>query len=182
MLGLVLLVGLTKLLFGSANEEIFEANVTARMKHLMESFTKDGSDHPFADVLVFVHSNYNVPLAQAQMYYKMWHGVFPRMILFAEWNHETVHEMHQHGLPAYKCPHNGNGRIAQLIMLKGLEKFYHPSFNGYMYIHDDLLISPAKLLTLDKNKLWIGNGMLRVSLLSVITVHRCFSIQYVRVC
>eukprot|EP01034_Spumella_vulgaris_P024488 gene24488-30839_t len=44
-------------------------------------------------------------------------------------------------------------------MVKGIEKYHHPSFNGYMYLHDDLLLSPAKMLTLDKTKLWISNKM-----------------------
>ncbi len=115
-----------------------------------------------SDVLAFVHSNFNIPLEQVQTYYKMWHGVFPRMIIFGEWSHEFVHELHKHGIPAYKCPYNAAGRLAQMVMLRALEKFHHPDFKGYVYIHDDLLVSPAKLLTLDKSKVWIGNHMERV--------------------
>ena len=133
------------------------------MKHLMEEFAKDGNKHPLSDILVFVHSNYNAPLEQVKRYYNMMHGVFPRMIIFGEWDHETVHDFHGHGLPVFKCPPNSHGTLAQVIMIKALEKFQHPYFKGYMYLHDDLLISPKALLELDKTKLWIGNGMERVS-------------------
>ena len=161
---LLALIFIASFLGAFSEHPTLEANVTSKMKHLMEAFSKDGNKHPMSDVLVFVHSNYDAPLEQVKMYFQMMHGVFPRMIFFGEWSHEKVHELHQHGLTVFKCPHNSHGTLAQVIMLKALEHFQHPYFKGYMYIHDDLLISPKTIINLDKSKLWISSGMERVSI------------------
>lgn len=161
---LFLVLCIVGLLCASSEQPSLEANVTAKMQHLMHEFAKDGSKHPMSDVLVFVHSNYDAPLEQVKMYYRMMHGVFPRMIFFGEFSHEKVHELHQNGLPAFKCPPNQHGALAYVIMLKALEHFQHPYFKGYMYVHDDLLLSPKTIISLDKSKLWISSAMERVSI------------------
>jgi hypothetical protein len=150
--------------YHSTDQLMFEM-VSSHAKHLVSDIHLKDSKldlHPFNDVLVFVHINHDVSITQAQTYVKMWRGVFPRMVLFGEWNHDKIVELHKLKIPAIACPFTDNGQFAQVVLLKGIEMYRRPAFKGYMYIHDDLLISPSHVLTLDKTKLWISSQLERV--------------------
>lgn len=92
-------------------------------------------NHYMGDVLVVVHINYNAPLDQVKLYHEMWGPIFPRMVLFGEWDHNAIKVLHEHNLPAFRCPQNDKGLLAQAVMLKAVENFQHPTFKGENKAH-----------------------------------------------
>ncbi len=125
-------------------------------RNILNSFINANmSNGCHSDVLAIVHMNFAASLAQTQLYIQTWSPFLPHMVLFGNWDHAQLVELHKHNIPAIRAPENEQGYLSQNVFLRGVESFLHPQFKGYLYIHDDLVVSPKKLMSLDKSKFWV---------------------------
>lgn len=96
---------------------------------------------------------------QVLFHYNLWEPIFPNMVIFGTWNHSSIELLSSHGLPVFQSPDDVHGYISQRTFLRAMTRFHSNLFAGYLYIQDDLLVSAKILTTLDKNKLWLSEGL-----------------------
>lgn len=113
----------------------------------------------FSDVLVVVHYNYPAHMKQILFHFKLWEKVFPNMVLFGPWDESDIKTLSENSLPVFKSPDDVHGYVSQRTFLHALRLHNSSKYGGYLYIQDDLLVSTKNLVSLDKNKLWLSEGL-----------------------
>jgi hypothetical protein len=83
------------------------------------------------------------------------------MVIFGLWDHKVLRELIKRGLPVSRNADDINGLVSQKTIIRALMRFHSSLFAGYVYIHDDLLVSPKDLAKLDKNNIWFSEGIIK---------------------
>jgi hypothetical protein len=141
---------------GWNNQSDYQSHTLSIRKELSSKVKQNRFKEPFFDVLAIVLYNYCPPPDQVVVHYQLWLPIFPNMVIFGLWDHKVLRELIKRGLPVSHNADDINGLVSQKTIVKALMRFHSSLFAGYVYIHDDLLVSPKDLAKLDKNNIWFS--------------------------
>ena len=133
-------------------------------KQLSKTTNSRNKEHYFSDTLAIIHYSFPASVSQVLLHYSLWNPVFPNMVIFGKWNHSRINEMTDLKLPVFQSSDDVDGFISQRTILRALIKFHSLIFKGYLYMQDDILVSPRNIVQLDKNRIWISDGLFRSNL------------------
>lgn len=122
----------------------------------IESLQKDSSLF-FNSTLVIVYYTtkiININKYQIVSHYKIFKKYYPNIVIYAKFTVD-ISEL-QKIVPIYNIYENDyDGNVAEKTYLNAI--LNHQFYTGYILIHDDLLVNPKKLISLNKNHIWIGD-------------------------
>jgi hypothetical protein len=125
----------------------------------IESLQKDSTLF-FNSTLVIVYYSskmVNVNKFQIESHYKILNKYYPNMIIYTKFTDNNLAEL-ENKMPIYNIEEDDfQGNIAEKTYLNAILKHNNPFYTGYILIHDDLLVNPKKLISLNKNHIWIGD-------------------------
>ena len=109
----------------------------------------------FKKILAVVHYSFRASNDQIKVHCHLWKEIFPSMIVFGPWLTEKLEGMRSAmNVPVMKSPYDFTGFNAQVIMLRALQYFNNDFFDGYLYLHDDILVSPKTIASFDLKHIW----------------------------
>lgn len=151
-----------------SNSQIAQKHWPKHKRIISEGFTKTAlhGNGTFSKVLCIVFYNFPAPIRQVELHYKMWSPFFPNIVLYGAWDIDTISKLHELHLPAFEIDcETDNGFLAQRVILQGIDEFANNQiFTGYMYFHDDMLVSPKKLGALNQSIPWMADANTKITL------------------
>ena len=158
---LLLLLLLLHVSYLNANYlDIYTTNRTQKM--IMRSAVTSSL---FKKILAVVHYSFPASNDQIMMHCNLWNDIFPSMILFGPWSLEKLEGMRVDvHVPVMRSPYDFAGFNAQVIMLRALQYFKNDFFDGYLYLHDDILVSPKTMSLFDLKKIWFCDDVKEVTI------------------
>jgi len=147
-------------------------NITNRHHH--KSMIYEGFAHTalygngiFSKVLCIVYWNFAAPVDRVQLHHLLWSQSFPNMVSYGSWDHETFTALRKLHLPVLEIDcDTRNGHLAHRLILQAIDDFANDEvlFTGYMYFHDDMLLSPKKLGSLNQSVAWMARDIMTITL------------------
>ena len=119
----------------------------------------------FKKILAVVHYSFPASNDQIKVHCHLWKEIFPSMIVFGPWLTEKLEGMRlTMNVPVMKSHYDFTGFNAQVIMLRALQYFNNDFFDGYLYLHDDILVSPKTIASFDLKHIWFCDDIKQVTI------------------
>jgi hypothetical protein len=132
-------------------------DIQYRNNHLHRKFS-DIDHHadisPFSRILLVVQYNFAADQQRVREHYAMYNQHFRHIVIYGSWNRRTVEGLRRDGVPIFSSNWIA-GTTAYRSMLMALNSFSKYDFQGFLWLHDDMVLNLRNMHSMDLSKPWI---------------------------